>query len=315
MRVVHGLESAGPSGIVLTIGNFDGVHRGHQAILAAGRRRAQAAGTELVAMTFDPHPAVILTPDHAAPTLTPLDEKLRCLEQAGADAVVLVRSRPDFLLMTAQRFIAEVIVARFKPVAIVEGTSFRFGRDRRGDLDTLRAAARTHGFDLEVVEPIRVALGGPDETPISSSLVRRLISAGQVAHAASCLGRPYTLFGQVARGAGRGRLLGFHTVNLAVESQLIPAEGVYAGRAHLPGGSFAAAVSIGRNPTFDGRDVAVEAHLIDFTGEAYDQRIRLDLLEWLREQQKFASPQALREQITRDVARTRQIPSRNAGEG
>lgn len=307
MRVVHGLESARLSSVVLTIGNFDGVHRGHQAILAAGRRRADAASTRLVVATFDPHPAAVLRRDPVPPTLTPLDEKVRCLEQAGADVLVVVRSRAELFGITAGRFITEVILPHFSPLAVVEGASFRFGRHRQGNVDTLRSAGRTHGFEVEVVEPVRVALGGHPETAISSSLVRHLLSSGTVDQAAVCLGRPYALFGRVTHGAGRGRSLGFPTANLTVARQLIPADAVYAGRAYCKGRYFAAAASIGRNPTFDDTDVAVEAHLLDFTGDLLDQQIRLELIERLRGQQKFDSPQALHDQIARDVARVREV--------
>ncbi len=307
MRVIHGLESVELSGVVLTIGNFDGMHRGHQAILAAGRSRADADRTQLVVMTFDPHPLAILTPEHVPPMLTPLDEKLRRLQRCGVDLVVLVRSDAEFLGLTAEAFITEIIVARFQPTAVVEGASFGFGRHRRGDLDTLRAGARKHGFEVEVVEPIRIALGGHPGALISSSLVRQLLASGTVDQAATCLGRPYALFGRVTRGAGRGKSLGFPTANVCVDSQLIPAEGVYAGRAEIENQHFPAAVTIGRNPTFDGCHIIVEAHLLDFAGELYDRPIRLDFLEWIRDQRKFDSTGSLRKQIEDDVARSREV--------
>lgn len=307
MDVMHGLESAALTDVVLTIGNFDGVHRGHQAILAAGRRRADAAGAPLVAMTFDPHPLAILTPDHVPPTLTPLHEKLRCLERAGTDGVVVVRSTPAFLNLSADAFLTQVIVGRFRPVAVVEGASFGFGRHRQGNVETLRAAAPNHGFEVEVVEPVRIELGGHPGTVVSSSFVRQLIQSGTMDQARLCLGRPYALFGRVGHGAGRGRGLGFPTANLLVEGQLVPGEGVYAGRTRIGDRWFAAAVSIGRNPTFDGETLSVEAHLLDFDGDVYEQDLRVELIEWLRDQRRFASPEALREQIDRDVTRTREV--------
>ena len=307
MRVIEGLESVELSGVVLTIGNFDGVHRGHQAILSSGRCRADAGQTSLVVMTFDPHPLAILTPEHVPPALTPLDEKLRLLQQFGADVVVTARSRPKFLKLTPDKFITEVIMARFRPLAMVEGASFGFGCHRHGTVETLRAAAGQSGFEMEVVEPIRVALGGHPGTVISSSLVRQLVASGAVDQAATGLGRPYSLVGRVVRGAGRGRSLGFPTANVQVDSQLIPAEGVYAAEAELEGRRFAAAVSIGRNPTFDGRETVIEAHLLEFDGQPYEQPIRIELLDWIRGQRKFDGPEALRQQIERDVARVREI--------
>ncbi len=317
MDIIHGIESVRLKGVALTIGNFDGVHRGHQAIIAAARQHARRAEALTVVMTFEPHPASILTPDRVPPRLTPLEEKLACLERAGADVVVLVHSTKDFFSIPAERFLTNVILDRFHPVAVVEGPTFGFGRHRQGDIEMLRAAGSRHGFEVEIVEPVRGALGGHPDTVISSSIVRHLLSSGTVDGAAHCLGRPYALLGTVIRGAGRGRGLGFPTANLQVRDQLIPAEGVYAGRVRL-GGSVAemvrghepfvaAAVSIGRIPTFDETALVIEAFLLDFDDDLYGRHVRLELLDWLRRQEKYPSPGALVEQIERDVARTREL--------
>jgi riboflavin kinase/FMN adenylyltransferase len=306
MKVIDSLEPVRLKGVVLTIGNFDGVHRGHQAILAAGRRRADAVTAPLVAMTFDPHPLAILTPEHVPPALTPLDEKLHLLELHRADIAVVVRSSRAFLQLTADDFIQQIVLDRFRPAAMVEGASFGFGRKRQGDVYMLQAAGRQHGFEVEIVEPVRVALGGKPDAVISSSLVRQLLGSGAVSEAAACLGHPYALTGTVVHGAGRGRSLGFPTANVAPTSQMIPAEGVYAGRARLDRQETPAAISIGHNPTFGGQSVIVEAHLLDYREELYDHPIRIEFLEWLRPQHRFESPEALIEQIARDVARTRE---------
>jgi len=306
MEVVRSWESVRYSGVVLTIGNFDGVHRGHQAILAAGRSRAERLSRPLVAMTFNPHPLAVLTPEHVPPTLTPIDEKLRLLAEAGVDITVVVESTTDFLHMSADRFIRHVIMDRFAPCAMVEGASFGFGRGREGDVETLREVGRRLGFEVEVVEGVRVALGGHPDALISSSLIRQLLSNGMVDQAAICLGRPYALIGRVERGAGRGRGLGFPTANIATGGQLIPAEGVYAGLATLDAGRFPAAVSIGRNVTFQGRTLTVEAHLLDFSGDLYDRPIRLELIAWVRHQRSFDSAEALQGRVREDLRIVRQ---------
>lgn len=307
IRVLRDLDRIALSGVVLSIGNFDGVHRGHQAIIAGGRRRAQAAGAQTVAMTFEPHPANILAPDRVPATLTPLDEKLRCLEAAGADIAVVVGSRPEFFNCAADVFVKDVIVRRFKPTAMVEGASFRFGRHRQGDVETLAAAGRAHGFEVEVVPPVRVDLGGHPDTVISSSLIRHLLTSGTVDRAAVCLGRPYALIGQVEPGAARGRTLGFATANLAVrQGQLVPPEGVYAGRAVVAGTTYAAAISIGRTPTFGGEKELVEAHLLDFADDLYGAELKLEFLAWLRGQQRFESAARLQEQVKADILQVRQ---------
>jgi riboflavin kinase/FMN adenylyltransferase len=307
MLVLHGLDSARFEAVVLTIGNFDGVHLGHQAILAAGRRRADAARTRLVAMTFDPHPLAVLTPEHVPAMLTPLEEKLHQLERAGADVAVVVRSSVDLLKISAADFIAEVIVARFRPRAVVEGISFGFGRHREGNVESLQAATGRYGFEVEVVGPVRIALGGHPDTVISSSLVRQLLVSGTVDRAAICLGRPYALLGPVIHGVGRGVTLGFPTANIDPGRQLAPAQGVYAGRSIVDGKPYPAAISIGRNPTFGGHELAVEAYLLDFAGDLYGRSIRIEFLDWLRPQVKYESAEALHDQIARDVELTRKI--------
>ncbi len=307
MRVVRGLDFEPMSGVVLTIGNFDGVHRGHQAILAAGQRRAEDAGTQLVVITFDPHPLAVLTPERLPAMLTPLKEKLRWLENAGADVVVLLPSSHELLAITAENFVADIIVARFRPRAIVEGASFGFGRHREGNVETLKQAAGEYGFEVEVVEPVRIALGGHPDAVISSSLVRQLLGSGTVDQATVCLGRPYALLGRVVPGAGRGAKIGFPTANIDPGGQLIPAEAVYAGRAEVDGRFFAAAISIGRAPTFDGHKVVTEAYLLDFAGDLCGKSIRLEFIDWLRNQVRYATVEDLCQQMAKDVALTRTI--------
>ncbi len=307
MQVIWGIESAKFSGVVLTIGNFDGVHRGHQAILATARKRADQAGTQLVIMTFDPHPSAVLKPEHAPEAITPLPEKLRCLEAAGTDVIVVVRATPDFLSISAEDFISKLILERFAPLAVVEGASFGFGRRRQGDVSTLRDAAAHHGFEVEIVEPISIALGGHTDTIISSSVIRHLLACGTVGQAALCLGRPYRLLGRVVKGVGRGRRLGVPTANIGVESQLIPAEGVYAGRTDFDGRFFPAAVSVGRTPTFGGTRLVVEAHFPGFEGNLYGSQVYIDFLAWIRRQEKFDTPETLYRQIQQDIGQAREI--------
>ncbi|MBI4582028.1 MAG: bifunctional riboflavin kinase/FAD synthetase [Planctomycetes bacterium] len=306
VQVIQGLRSVRLTGVVLSVGNFDGVHRGHQAILSVGRGRARAVQTQMVAMTFEPHPATVLAPDRVPPILTPLDEKVRWLEAAGADVVVVVDSRPEFFSCPAEAFIEQVIVERFRPAAVVEGASFRFGQHRQGDVELLRAAGGRFGFGVEIISPVRVDLGGHPDTAISSSLVRHLLDSGTVDRAAVCLGRPYALVGQVEHGVARGRTLGFATANLAVHAgQLVPAEGVYAGRTSIDGTDYAAAISIGCTPTFGGERRLVEAHVLDYAGDLYGRAMRLEFLAWLRGQQTFGSPAALKAQVQTDIAQAR----------
>lgn len=307
MRTIYELEPGLFAGVVLTIGNFDGVHRGHQALLAVGRVRADAAGVPLVAMTFEPHPAAVLSPDRVPPELTPLPEKLALLERYGADVAVVVRSEPSFFQLSAAQFIERILWDGFRPIAVVEGTSFRFGQHRLGDLQMLKTAGQQRGFELIVVEPIRINLGGHPDAVISSSLVRNLLGSGTVDQADMCLGRLYALIGRVVHGHGRGRDLGFPTANVDPGSQLVPADGIYAGWLDIAQGRFPAAISVGRKPTFDETDLAVEAFVLDFEGDLYEQQVRLEFADWVRPQQRFNTVAELIDQIQIDVRDIRNL--------
>ena len=308
MNVFRSIEAVAPplSGVVLTVGNFDGVHRGHRQILARSARLAADAGATLVAMTFDPHPLTVVAPSRAPALLAPVDEKLRWFADAGVDVAVVAASEPEFLSLSPEAFIDRVVMARFKPRCMVEGASFGFGRGRTGDVNRLAALGRQHGFDVEIVEPVRVDVDDAEPVVVSSSMIRAMLTRGQVEQAARCLGHPYALLGQVVRGAGRGRGLGFPTANLrVVDRQLVPAQAVYAGRAEFGGRTAPAAISIGINATFGGTDVSVEAHLLDVDEDLYDAPLRLELLTRIRDQQRFDSPDALRGRLVKDIEAVR----------
>ena len=306
MKVIHGLESADLvfDRTVLSIGNFDGVHRGHQQLLAQGGLFAADSGVPLVVLTFEPHPLTIVRPDQAPEQLTRLSEKLPLLATAGADVTVVAESTTELLTLEAERFI-DMVVDRFRPLRIVEGSTFGFGRRRRGTPEMLRSLGQSLGFDVCIIEPVSLQIDGEQQVPISSFLVRRLLYEGKVHHAALCLGRPYTLCGRVVSGAGRGAGMGFPTANIGAIEQLIPADGVYAGMATVAGRPYAAGISIGTNPTFDGSTRQVEAHLLDFSGDIREQPVAVQFRSWIREQRKFDSTEQLAEQIASDMETVR----------
>ncbi len=304
MNVFRSIEAVTPplSGVVLTVGNFDGVHRGHQEILARSASLAAELGSRLVAMTFDPHPLSIVAPSRAPELLTPVDEKLRWFERAKVDVAVVAVSEPELLSLSPEAFIDQVVMTRFSPRCMVEGASFGFGRGRTGDVHHLAILGRQHDFDVQIVDPVRVDVDDAEPVVVSSSMIRERLARGDVGAAARCLGHPYALLGHVVRGAGRGRGLGFPTANLRVaDRQLVPAQAVYAGRAEFGGRTAPAAISIGVNATFGGTDVSVEAHLLDVDEDLYDQPLRLELLTRIRDQQRFDSPDALRERLVQDI--------------
>ncbi|MCC7290705.1 MAG: bifunctional riboflavin kinase/FAD synthetase [Phycisphaerales bacterium] len=309
MKSVVGLEQISPpaGGCVLTVGNFDGVHRAHRRLLAVARDRARGLGLPMILLTFEPHPLAVVAPHRVPPRLTPLHEKLRLLEACGVDVTVVAESRASLLELSAEAFVERVLLASFAPRHMVEGPTFGFGQGRRGDNALLAGLGTKRGFTVEVVAPLY--LEGPEGARelVSSSLARGALREGDVTRARAVLDRPYALFGTVVQGLRRGRELGFPTANLACEEQMIPGDGVFAGWAWCEGRCGAAAISIGSSPTFAGATGQVEAHLLDESRELYGKPIRLDFLARLRGQAAFDSPDALRQQIARDVETVRGI--------
>ena len=308
--LIRGLENVPPSvrGGVLTIGNFDGVHLGHQRILNLGQDLARSAGAPLIAMTFELPPDLVIRPTDTPKRLTSLERKVELLLRAGADHVVVARTDKELLAMEPATFVESVIRAHFAPRHIVEGPNFFFGRGRSGTVETLRELGQQGGFEVHVVEPLTTTLVGAGES-ISSTLIRRLVAEGRVAEAAECLGRPYVLYGTVIPGRGRGRVLAFPTANIDPAEQVVPADGVYAGWAQIDDRRYSAAISIGNKPTFDDGDpTVVEAFLLDAgDGDFYGRHMALEVVHHLRAQTKFDGLEALQAQIEKDVERVRQL--------
>ncbi len=309
MRVIRGqdFERFELPASVLTIGNFDGVHRGHRQIIAQAGLLAADRNFPVVVLTFEPHPLRVVGSRPAPPRLTPPEEKIAQLIRAGADITVVADSTPALLGLTPEDFVDRIVVPRFHPTHIVEGASFGFGRGRKGTVGLLGQLGRTRGFETFVVEPVRLQVERDDTVLVSSSLIRRLLQDGRVHRAELCLGRPYTLVGTVGTGAQRGAGLGFPTANLECAGQLVPGEGVYSGKAYLGDEVYPAAVSIGTAPTFGGTVRRVEVHLLGFDGDLHGRPIRLDFHRPLRAQRKFVSKEELIEQITQDVAQVRRL--------
>lgn len=310
-----------PTPSVITIGNFDGVHAGHAALIRRARELASLAPppTRVIAVTFDPHPLTVLKPGAEPARITTFDRKAALLRALGADEVVRLTPDDATLNSSPEQFV-DRLVREYAPVAFVEGPDFRFGRARTGDIRTLAAlgAARDpqSRFRVEVVEPVQVALCDHTLVTASSNLVRWMLEHGRVRDAASLLGRPHVIDGLVERGERRGRTIGWPTANLRAET-MPPGDGVYAGIAELGDARrFPAAISIGTKPTFGDRERAVEAVLLDanhprpatLTGlPEYGWRISIFLLGWIRDQVRFASITELTGQIARDAARAAEI--------
>jgi riboflavin kinase/FMN adenylyltransferase len=281
----------------VAVGNFDGVHRGHQALVAAAVARSREGGGPAVVLTFDPHPARVLRPQAAPAALTTLAQKEELVAALGIDRLVVVPFDARLAALSPEAFAREVLQQALGARHVVVGESFRFGKGREGDPRRLEALGAGLGFAVEVVPP--VLEGG---RPISSSRVREALARGDVAEARRLLGRDYFVDGEVVRGDGRGRSIGVPTANLAPERQILPANGVYAARCR-PGelGWHTAAVNVGERPTFGGGRVRLEAHLLDFDGDLYGSRLRVAFHERLRGEQRFEGKDALVAQIRKDI--------------
>jgi len=304
MQLLYGIDGLCrlPHGAVLSVGNFDGFHLGHARILAAARRSRTATPTSAIAIvTFEPHPLTVLRPSLAPPRLSTEAQKQTLLAAGGADFLVILPPTPRTLDMSAEDFWA-ILRDQVRPAHIIEGSSFNFGKNRGGTIDKLRKWASPSSVQLHVIDPVTVPLLNLQVVPVTSSMVRWLLAHGRVRDAAICLGRPYALEGQVVAGFRRGAAIGVPTANLQCPDQLIPADGVYAARCPLGDATYPAAFSIGAMPTFDGPNRQIEAHLIGFSGDLYGQQVRVEIIDWIRDQRKFVSVDALKRQIAGDIA-------------
>ena len=289
-----------PNGSTVTVGSFDGVHLGHQAVLREIDRRARAAGRASVLVTFDPHPLEVVNPGAAPPLLTTGPERLEILALSPLDYVLLVRFDRHLAGLTPEEFVEEVLLERCALRELVIGHDHGFGRGRSGDVETLRRLGASHGFEVDVVPP--VDFGGQH---VSSSRIRRAVAGGDLTTAGAMLGRRYGVVGPVGEGERRGRLLGVPTINLFELSprKLLPPDGVYAVRVEWRGGSAGGMMNQGPRPTFrDGRRI-LEAHIFDFEGDLYGEWVRIEWIERLRDIQRFGSVEQLKQQLERDRAR------------
>jgi riboflavin kinase / FMN adenylyltransferase len=305
MRVIRHLAHVAPPlrRVVLTLGNFDGVHLGHQAIVRRAVDEARGVGGQVVILTFHPHPVAVLAPDKAPPLLQSLHDRLALLRDLGVDVAVIQRFTPSFAALDPEAFVRDYLGGHLELLHVVVGHNVSFGHARAGTVDTLRALGARHGFAVDAVGPVTVG-----EAQVSSSAVRRLVAAGDVRRARTLLGRPFALRGRVVRGEQRGRTLGFPTANLHHRpGVLLPADGVYAVRATLDGGMRPAVLNVGVRPTFGVLRRTVEAYVLDFDGDLYGRWLSLQLIERLRGEQRFSGPDALRDAIAADVARARDV--------
>jgi len=290
----------GPS--VVTLGNFDGVHLGHRALFRRTVQRARECNARSVVYTFEPHPLKILAPDRAPKLLNTAAEKERLIAASHLDLLIRTPFTRELASWSADDFVREVLVGCLQVQHLVVGYDYAFGRDREGDGVFLRAQGEKYGFGVDVLQPI-----GADGQPYSSTRIREMIAAGAVRDVVALLGRNYTFEGRVVPGDQRGRELGFPTANLLTDKEQLPAAGVYAVKVRHREQEYAGVVNLGQRPTFGEGEGTIEVHLLDFTGNLYNEDLRLYFVERLRGEQFFATVEELQNAITRDVLRSRQL--------
>jgi riboflavin kinase/FMN adenylyltransferase len=294
----------------VTVGSFDGVHRGHQDVLRQLVARARNLGVKSLLVTFDPHPLEIVNPAAAPRLLTVGDEKLEVLAESGVDFVAVLPFTPALAGYSAERFVDEILLGRFRMHDLLMGSDHRFGHNRSGDVATMRRLGSERGFDVSVVPAVTVNGG----QAVSSTAIRRAVAGGDLEGAFRGLGRYYSLGGRVGVGARRGRVIGFPTANVPVPNprKLLPPEGVYAVRVQTPMGPHDGMLNLGPRPTFGDTEAVVEAHLFDADLDLYGARVRIDFVARLRDTQKFSGVEALVAQLNRDATQARRVLAHNS---
>ena len=311
MRVVAGSAALGERLVrpVLTVGSFDGIHLGHRSILDTVVARARARGGTATVVTFDPHPRKVLSPDHAPRLLSTPEQRLEWIAEAGIDVTLIEPFTEAFAHTPPERFVREYLHAGLAPVEVYVGYDFRFGRDREGSMRLLTELGPRLGFAVTIIPEVTI-----DGEDVNSTRIRELVTEGDVGRSARLLGRPYAIRGRVVAGDRRGRTLGFPTVNLEPENELLPAPGVYAAQVRLlegggpPGPLFGGVCNVGRRPTFDaGERIVCETHLFDFDRDVYGSRIEVRFHARIRSEQRFPGPEALKARIALDAAEARRL--------
>ena len=304
MEIINGIENLRRSmrNPVVTLGNFDGVHLGHQQIFKKVNEEASKLHGEAVVITFEPHPLKVLAPERFLPLLTPLRKKMILIEKSGIETVLCIEFSPAFSEISPSEFIRSILVERVKVRKVIIGYNYHFGKGQEGNAQTLKDAGRVFNFEVEVVEPLKVG-----QTIVSSSKIRDLIRRGEVEEASRLLGRDYPIIGKVVRGAKRGETLGFPTANLEISDELYPKTGVYAVEVTWHEQLFNGLANVGLNPTFspgqtqNGKPVSLEVYILNFSQDIYGDEIQVAFKKRIRDEVRFDSAARLVDQIQKDI--------------
>jgi riboflavin kinase/FMN adenylyltransferase len=291
---------------VITIGNFDGVHLGHQALFLNLIEKATAINGTSIAMTFEPHPIRVIKKNNHPPLITLYEQKVELIEKAGLDVLICIPFTQEFAAIPAKEFVEDILVKRIGIKAIAVGEDYTFGKNREGNIDLLKTLGSQYGFEVIVIDELHISKAYPER--ISSTRIRELVMAGKVAESPKLLGRYYQIRGRVEIGRDRGgKLLGFPTANINLYDELSPKIGVYAVIVECKGKKFKGVANIGYSPTFDDHIFTVEVHILDFKENIYGQKIRVNFIDRLRDEKKFSNISELSEQIKKDIIKAREI--------
>ena len=300
-KIIRPFENA-----VITIGNFDGVHIGHQALFHEVIERAQSIGGTSIAMTFEPHPLRVLTQNAHPPLITLYEQKVELIGRTNIDILICIPFTREFASLSADEFIRDLLVSKIGMKTIVVGEDYSFGKNREGSIDVLRTYAPKFGFRVVVPNWIKISKGFKER--ISSTRIRELVTQGMMEQAEKMLGRHYQISGRVVAGRDRGgKLLGIPTANINLNDELCPKTGIYAVTGECRGKEFKGAANIGYSPTFENHEFTVEVHIFDFNEDIYGEKIRLDFIKRIRDEMKFSNLADLVDQIHRDIAAAREI--------
>jgi riboflavin kinase/FMN adenylyltransferase len=287
---------------VVTMGNFDGIHLGHQEIFRILRREAEEnSGTALV-ITFFPHPLKVLHPERAPRLITCLEDRIELIKCCGVGYILCLPFTEAFAGWDPERFVRDILIQKLGTKKVLVGEDFRFGKNRKGNIDFLQEKGKPYGYTVQKINPVQV-----DGMEVSSTRIRQCVQEGHIRESATMLGRPYSISGKVVSGEKRGKTLGFPTANLATDAELLPPNGVYAVRVVLAGDRRPAVASLGVKPTFSGTQFTIEAHIFDFDEDIYGESMRIEFVEWIREEKSFPDARALVQQIEGDAQEARRI--------
>ncbi len=309
MQVIRGIEKLEVENTVITIGNFDGVHRGHQKIFEFVKRKAKLINGKSVVVTFHPHPIKVLFKEHPLKLITTTEDKLKLIEKCGIDITVLIPFTPTFAQIEAEDFVRDILIQKFNAKWVIVGYDYKFGKGRKGDRDLLKTLGNLYGFKVKVLKAYK-----RKGKILSSTAVRNALKEGNVREANLFLGRAYHIDGEVTKGFGRGSsLLGYPTANILPIQEIIPKEGVYAVKVtikHLSK-TFRGVANIGKNPTFNNESLSYEVHILDFNENLLGKSIRIHFIARIRDEKKFSSPEELKQSIAMDIKEAKKVFSKD----